>query len=362
MVKKKTEGKLEPVDLWSIEKEATPLKDFVKDTVNVEKIIWFGPSNSGKTHAYLSVLRDYSKRKIPPKDVCMCIVFPDRSTGITKLWHLIPKEYQDRVFIFPIHDYEGLVTATANCEKILIKHFEKTKTHGWLIVELLEEAWRMAQDYYSRQAFGETLADLMSAKRRAVASLEELKDENKKKSAYEALEGWRDWTVIKFFHNFNWIDRIKKMPFNVGATSEIKSTDDEDDIFSAIKVRPAGEKDNVHRFDTVLYMKHQGNNFYQRCFKLTGYSRLYTDVDITGEDSYTMHRKITEKFEKSGYRKTKVEELEEEADIEKPKETKKQTKEETPKKKKSQKPQKQEPKKEESTEDGDDDWDEEFDL
>ena len=91
-----------------------------------------------------------------------------------------------------------MVTATANCERILKEHYEKTKKHGWLIVELLEEAWRMSHDYYSRQAFGETLADLMAAKRRAIGEINTIKDEKAKKSAFEALEGWRDWTVIKF--------------------------------------------------------------------------------------------------------------------------------------------------------------------
>jgi len=176
----------------------------------------------------------------------------------------------------------------------------------------------MSQDYYSRQAFGETLADLMSAKRRAVEELKSIKSEDKKESAYQALEGWRDWTVIKFFHNFNWIDRIKKMPFNVGATAEIREIDNPDSIFYAIKVRPAGEKDNAHRFDTIIYKTHKGNNFTQQCFKLTGYSRLYSAIDITNKNSYAEHKKILEKFETAGYKSSAIEELEKEAGIKVP--------------------------------------------
>ena len=319
VIQKKTEGEEEPVDLWSIKKKPIPLKQFVKDTIDVEKIIWFGASNSGKTHAYLSILHHMEQEGVPPEQVCMCIVFPDRATGITKLWHLVPKIYEDRIFIFPIHNYEDMVSATSTAQKVLIQHYEKSGTHGWLIVELLEEAWRMSQDYYSRKSYGESLADLMAIKRKSVADYMTSIDKEGKETAYQALEGRKDWVIIKFFHNFNWIDKIKRMPFNVGATSEVKATDDDDDVFSSIKVRPAGEKDNVHRFDTVLYLKHQGNNFYQRCFKLTGFSKLYTDYDITGIGSYSAHKQITSKFEKSGYRQTKIEELEEQAGITAPK-------------------------------------------
>jgi len=358
-VKKKIEGEDSPQTLWNQEYKPIPMKQFAEETAETEKIVWFGESNSGKTRAYLDVLGYYKNKNVPAEKICMCIVFSDRATGITKLYNLIPKEYVERVFIFPVDCYEDLVKATANSEKILMEHFKKTGTHGWLICELLEESWRFAQDYYSRMAFGETLADLMAAKRRAIEELKSVKSEEKKDSAYQALEGWRDWTVIKFFHNFNWIDKIKRFPFNVGATAEIKDIDNPDSIFSAIKVRPAGEKDNAHRFDTIMYKKHVGDKFYQRCFKLTGYNRLYSDIDITNKNSYEVHKQILSKFEKSGYKTSAIKELEEEAGIKPPKpepkkeEPKKEEKKPEPVKKVEEKPKeekKPEPKKEEKKE------------
>ena len=322
-IKKTVEGIPEQTDLWKVQQEPIRIDKFAKDTADVEKIIWFGESNTGKTRNYLDILGDYKDNNVPKEQVCMCIVFPDRATGITKLYNLIPKDYRERVFIYPVNSYEGMVTATANCERILNEHYEKTKKHGWLIVELLEEAWRMSQDFYSRQAFGETLADLMSAKRRAIGEINTIKDEKKKKSAFEALEGWRDWTVIKFYHNYNWIDRIKKMPFNVGVTAEVRPIEDEDSIFYVIKQRPAGEKDNAHRFDTILYKKHQGNKFTQRCFKLTGYNRIYSEVDVTGKNAYTVHKELIGRLAKSGYKTSAIEELEQEAGIPTPKKTEK---------------------------------------
>jgi len=318
VLKKPVSGENEPKNLWQQPAESFTIKQFAQQTEDVEKIIWYGESNSGKTQGYLDVLRYLKEQNTPPEKVCMCIVFSDRATGITKLYNLIPTEYVDKVHVFPVNNYEDLVKATANSEKILLDHFKTAKIHGWLILELLEESWRMAQDYYSRQAFGETLADLMSAKRRAIEELKTIKSEDKKESAFQALEGWRDWTVIKFFHNFNWIDRIKRMPFNVGATAEIRDIDNPDSIFSAVKVRPAGEKDNAHRFDTIIYKKHVNGRFYQRCFKLTGYSKLYSDIDITDKNGYTIHKQILEKFTKSGLKSSAIEELEKEAGIKVP--------------------------------------------
>jgi len=341
VLKKKSEGEKQPTDLWKEELKPFTMKQFVEQTEDVEKILWFGESNSGKTQGYLDVLRYLKNINTPPENVCMCIVFSDRATGITKLYHLIPKEYVERVHIFPISDYEDMIKATANAEKILMEHFKNTGTHGWLVCELLEESWRMSQDYYSRKAFGETLADLMATKRQEIHNLMVAKNKEEKETAYQALSGFRDWVTIKFFHNFNWIDKIKRMPFNVGATAEIKEEVNPDSIFSPIKVRPAGEKDNAHRFDTIIYKKHVGDKFYQRCFKLTGFSRLYSDIDITDKNGYDMHKKILKNFEEKGFKSSAIEELEKEAGIPTP------PKKEEPKPEPKPEPKKEEPKKEE---------------
>jgi len=260
----------------------------------------------------------YKALDIPKEKIMMCIISPDRSTGITKLYNVIPKEYVERVFPYTINCYEDMVSATATAEKKLIEHFKQTGMHGWLVIELLETAWQYAQDYYARMSYGETLADLMAVNRAQVQEMMEAKDKGGKESAYMVLEGRRDWVTIKFFHNFNWIDRIKKMPFNVGATCEVKEETNKDSIFFATKVRPAGEKDNAHRFDSILYKAHRGDKFFQQCFKLTGYSRLYSEVDITDKNSYSVHKKILKQFEDKGYRSSAIEELELEAGIPSP--------------------------------------------
>ena len=312
-IKKKSEGSSDARELWKQEL-VTPvtMKKYAKDTADVEKIILFGESNAGKTRWYLNVLQELKNKNLKKEEILMCIVYPDRPTGLTKLVNLVPAEFVDRVMIFPVNNYEEMVSATALAEQKLIEHHSSTGKHGWLVIELLEESWRAAQDYYSRQAYGVTLAEYFAQKRQQIAVQ---KDDA---SAYRAFEGWSDWPIIKFFHNFNWIDKIKRFPFNVIFTSEIKQEQNADSIFSAIGYRPAGEKDNLHRVDTILYLSHKGDKFTQQCFKLTGYSRLYSPYDVTDKNGYSEHQKILKKFEKAGYKSSAIQELEEEAGIKPP--------------------------------------------
>jgi|GEM_PF-2130337 len=316
---KPVEGQPKARNLWKEEAPTVTIQQFAKDTADVEKILWMGESNSGKTKGYLDILGYLKAKKTPPEDVMMCIIFPDRATGLTKLYNVIPKEYVTHVFPYTVNCYEDLIVATGTAQRKLEEHYKKTGKHGWLILELLEENWRMTQDYYSRQAFGETLADYLALQREAVKEKMKKLGKEEKDTAYQALGGWQDWSIIKFFHNFNWIDKIKKMPFNVGATSEVKAEKNKDSIFFSVGVCPAGEKDNVHRFDNVIYKSHKENKFYQQCFKWTGMSRLYSEIDITDKNSWAVHKKIQQQFESKGYRSSAIEELEEEAGIEPPK-------------------------------------------
>jgi len=315
-LKKPIEGESPATSLWEQEL-VVPRKfnDFYEEIAPTEKILLFGESNTGKTRWYLNILNYLKKQGLTKDQVLMCIIFPDRPTGITKLYDLVPKEFVENVLVFPVDTYEELVSSTSKAEKLLTEHHKKTGVHGWLVIELLEEAWRMAQDYYCRKAFGETLADLLAAKRQEIQRLMAAKGKEDRDTAYQALEGWKDWPVIKFFHNFNWIDRIKKMPFNTVFTAEVKEELNPDSIFHSVGVRPAGEKDNIHRVDTIIYLTHVGGRFFQQCFKLTGYNRLYSKIDITNKNGYEVHKQILQRFEKLGYKTSIMQEIEEEAGI-----------------------------------------------
>jgi hypothetical protein len=223
--------------------------------------------------------------------------------------NLIPKEYLDRIFVFPINNYEELVSATSVAEKKLAEHLKKTGKYGWFINELLDENWRMAQDWYCREAYGVGLGEYFAQKRQSIKAVKE------DASIFRSLEGWTDWPIIKWGHNYNWIDKIKRFPYNVLFTSEVKEEGNKESLFFNLGLRPAGEKDNLHRVDTIIYLSHKEDKFFMQCFKLTGYDRLYSSVDITSKNPYDVHRQILKKFEDAGYKSSAIEELEKEAGI-----------------------------------------------
>lgn len=305
----------QPKDLWTQQLvKPISLSQYAQEVQNTEKIIAFGESNTGKTTLYLGVLPYYQKLGVTPELMKMVIITPDRPTGITKLYNEVPKEYRDfSVEILPVNNYEELVSSTATAERILKEHYKKTGKYGWLVGELLEDAWKSAQDYYCRLAYGESLGEYFAKKR---ADVKAMKDDN---TAYKALEGWGDWPIIKYFHNYNWIDKIKRMPYNILFTAEIKEEGNKDSIFFDLGYRPGGEKDNIHRFDTVLYLSHKENNFFIKSYKLTGYKRLYGQIDVTGKNPFEEHKKALKRLEQLGYRTTSLEELEKEAGITPPK-------------------------------------------
>jgi len=309
--KKENVVKKKEVDLWN-EKLVEPvsLGKYAKEVVDSEKIILFGESNTGKTRWYLKILEYLINGGVKKEDILMCVVFPDRPTGIAKLANLIPEDFRDNIKVFQINTYEELVSSTAQSEELLKEHYKKTGKYGWLIVELLEDAWKSSQDFFCREAYGQSMGEFFSNMRDSL--------EKPGSPAYEAFAGpfGGPWPIIKFFHNYNWIDKIKRMPYNILFTSELKSEQNKDSIFADLKYRPAGEKDNIHRVDTVIYLSHKGNKFTQACYKLTGYSKIYSTVDITNKNGFEEHKKLLQRLEDAGLRTSKIEDVEKEAGIE----------------------------------------------
>jgi hypothetical protein len=244
----------------------------------------------------------------------MNIIFPDRAKGLTSLYGMIPKEFRNAVNVFPVNNYEDTLSATGTSDKMLMEHFKKTGIHGWFVAELMESYWLYSQDWFTRNAYGETLMEYMT-KMSGVLS--------EKKAgqgpAYEALAGpfGGPWPIIKMAHNMNWIDKLKKKPYNIVFTSEVKEEDNKESIFE--KYRPAGEKHMQHKFDTILYLTHKGDNYFMKPYKISGYEKLYGQMDITGKNGYEVHIEALKRLEQLGYKTTKMEELEKEVGIVPPK-------------------------------------------
>jgi len=345
MVEKKAEKKEDAQDLWNQRMVPISIKKYAKDTADTEKILVFSETAAGKTTFYLNILRHLKNKGISKKDMKMYIVYPDRPQGLVKLYGLIPEEYQECIDVLPVGTYEQTIKATATAVEGLEKHFNETGKYGWLVFELIENYWTFSQDYFCREAYGQSLGEFFSQMRTIMS-----KDKAEKRTAYEAFSGpfGGPWPIIKFFHNFNWIDKVKRYPFNVVFTSELKEEDNEDSIFKELGYRPAGEKHTQHKVDTILYLSHKKHGkdykFTMRPFKLTGYRVLYGVVDITNKNAYEEHKKALNELEKRGYKVSKIKDIEEQADIKPPKP--KEEKKPEPKKEEPEKPTKEEMEKE----------------
>jgi len=310
MMNEKKKSSDDVTDLWAQELQPIPANKYIKSVANTEKILVYSETGAGKTTFYLNIIRDLKRRGVDPKDFTMTIIFPDRPTGLSKIFDIVPRSYREYMYVFPVNNYEDVVKSTAKSQKMLIEHFEKTGTHGWMVFELLENYWTFAQDYYSRQAYGESMGHYFAQMMRTLT----VKD---KQSAYEAFAGpyGGPWPIIKFFHNYNWIDRIKRMHFNVLFTSEVKEEANKDSIFFNLGLRPAGEKNNMHRVDTIIYLSHKGNEYFMKPFKLTGYTRTYSETKITNKNGYEVHKLSLKQLTDRGFKTSKIENIEKEAGI-----------------------------------------------
>lgn len=303
-------------DLWSEDVKSTPIRKFVKDVGDSEKMLIFSETGAGKTTFYLGILKYLEKKGVKKEDLRMFIVFPDRPNGLAKLYGLIPKEYIDCIDVFTVRNYEETVRATASAERALMEHYRNTGVHGWLVFELMENYWTFAQDYFCRMAYGQTISEYFTQMQSIMS-----KDKAEKKTAYEAFAGpfGGPWPIIKFSHNFNWIDKVKRMPFNVVFTSELKEEENQDSIFKSLGYRPAGEKHTQHKVDTILYLSHKQDNFFMKPFKLTGFTKLYGELKVSDTVAYEEHRKAIRRLSELGCSVTKMKDLEIQAGIKPPK-------------------------------------------
>jgi len=326
MPKASKNNQLKASNLWDEEATSFTIDEYAGSVADTEKILVFAETGAGKTTFYLGILQYLKEKGIPKEKVCMYIIYPDRPSGLKKLYGLIPQEYKGNVHVFPVTDYESMIKATATAYKKLEEHYKENGEYGWMVFELMENYWTFSQDYYCRQAYGQTMGEYFAQMQSIIG-----KNKAEKKTAYEAFAGpfGGPWPIIKFFHNFNWIDKVKRFPFNTFFTSEIKEEPNKDSIFYELGYRPAGEKHNQHKMDTILYLTHKKNKFTIKPLKLTGFQKLYGEVDITNKNGYKKHKQACAKLEEMGYSVSKFEYLENEAGVTPPK-----TPKESPKKEK----------------------------
>lgn len=115
----------------------------------------------------------------------------------------------------------------------------------WLVVDFISPAWEYVQEFYIEQVFKENMDDYFLSARK------QLKGGN-------PLDGWADWGVINRLYR-TWFNQVfYRIPGHKFLTTAIEPLRDTDDraikaTFSAVRVRPRGQKHLGHAPHTVLF-------------------------------------------------------------------------------------------------------------
>jgi len=267
-----------------------------------ESILLYGSTASGKTYWYITIPHYYKSIGVKPENFLMWVIFPDRSGGILNLLDLVPPEYLDRIRIYPISgDFRDVIEVTNKAWDELTKFGSNPQNHAWLVFEMVDELWTLAQDTAIRISYGIGLGQFIASKRKELIEKAESKGKEEP-SAYSALSGayGGEWVTIKNLHNTEWIDKVKSIPIlgvNLLLTAGEKKAESTDKPFHLIGVKPDGEKSNIYRVDTIIYLERDDatNKFFMQPLKITGLSTLYAKHDITNQIPYAIHKENVKK-------------------------------------------------------------------
>jgi len=147
----------------------------------------------------------------------------------------------------------------------------EVKPGDWIIVEALGALWDMAQDGFVGAIWDKGIGEYFLERRRLQAEQEkaimEGKSKGKVSSRLEALDGWKDWSVIKRLHNSDVIVPIcTQLPvhsyfttsLSVISPSEARREEPElQALYKDTLIRPDGEKRNLFRVQSAF--KFSGN-------------------------------------------------------------------------------------------------------
>ena len=283
--------------------KSSSLETLIQQTEIEQSIIVYGATASGKTYFYTSLMNYYKKKGIKPENIAMIVIYPDRLGGVIKVAKKrVSPEYRKRIIVRPIKsgDFKEVIKETENAITILQDFLQKDEHNiAWLVIEMLGEMWDMAQDTAIRESYGIGIGEFMASKRKELMEKAQIEG-TKEPSAYQAMSGafGGEWVTIKNLHNKEWIDKLKAIPIlrvNVLLTAEEKDTTSP--TFAQEGKEPKGEKSNQHRFDTIIHLWREQNQFKMRAVKITGYSKTYGAVDVTGKIPFEEHLKQLKQIE-----------------------------------------------------------------
>jgi ABC-type oligopeptide transport system ATPase subunit len=209
-----------------------------------ERILLFGGAGGGKTTAGLQVARAI-------QDQGGRLFVLDTEHGTDKL---LQNEFSDlkNVVVHHVYDFPSYVEAAdavkAECRK-----------DDWVQVDLVGMAWDAVQRYFVEQVFGKNRGDYFLHIRREMQRVMDEGRDGKKRPNMRALDGWRDWTVVNAMYKDFILPLLYQVPAHLLACTMATAVSDEDEedvkrLFP-MGLKPAGQKDLPHQFDTVILLE-----------------------------------------------------------------------------------------------------------
>lgn len=227
-----------------------------------ERILSIGVTGSGKTYQWLSMAK-----KLLPLGIKFRAVDTDNDVNYmlcTQFPECIP-ENGGNVYVFPAYDwieYEksikwvkqaGLTPEQLN---ILSPSLKKAYTtpimpYDWVVLDKSNNAWSRVQDYFVSQVFGESMGEYFLEIRKSLWANNDIGKGGKKvtSTALEALDGWKDWTVINKLYDDFINPIIYQVRCHVYTTADVDKLDkklEKDpevlNLFGDLDVKPAGQK------------------------------------------------------------------------------------------------------------------------
>ncbi len=150
----------------------------------------------------------------------------------------------------------------------------------WIFLDMIGKAWELAQNFEISMVHDNTAGKLLLEARKKMV------EDNHMQAPGQFPTP--DWTVIKRLHNDEFIDAITdRWDAHVVATTSLDPLDDRFDdqlltsVFQEFGYKLDGEKRNVHRFDTIMFVERRGPRIFIHTLKDRGRPTI-KDVEVKG--------------------------------------------------------------------------------
>ncbi|MDD5704052.1 MAG: hypothetical protein PHU23_18625 [Dehalococcoidales bacterium] len=237
----------------------------------LERILAIGITGSGKSFQWLNLANT-----LMPLGVKFRVIDTDNDIDFmlrTQFEHLLP-ENDGNVYVMPAYDwleYEKSVMWVqqkplneAQLKSLSPYQLQAYKAplmpYDWVVVDKANNAWSSVQNHFVSEVFGENKGEYFLQIRKKLWAGGDIGKSGKKVTsvALEALDGWKDWSVINGLYD-DWINPIVyRIKCNVYATSDVETLGREEkdpeilSMFGDVKIKPAGQKKLGGQMHTIF--------------------------------------------------------------------------------------------------------------